>query len=323
MPVRVFRTAEEARGTFGPCALSIGNFDGVHRGHQALFAEVRRIASEHNWNPSVLTFDPHPTSVVAPARAPRLLSTIEQRCRVMSRSGIEQVLVLPFNPQVAALSPEDFVQSILVDCAGARAVVVGDNFRFGHKQAGDFRLLSALGKTHGFQVRAIPAISLRGTAVSSSEIRRLILAGDVSRAARLLGRFYALEGTVVSGHGIGSRQTVPTLNLDTAAEVLPATGVYVTRASDLDQDGRWWPSITNVGYRPTFNGDSLTVETHLLAPLDGEAPPRLRVAFTHRLRDERRFDSPEALRAQILRDVSRAQAWHRRCTRCRLDIINS
>jgi len=128
---------------------------------------------------------------------------------------------------------------------------------------------------------------------------------------------------VVSGQGIGSRQTVPTLNLETAAEVLPATGVYVSRASDLDQDGRWWPSITNVGYRPTFNGDSLTLETHLLAPLDGEAPPRLRVAFTHRLRDERRFDSPEALRAQILRDVSRAQSWHRRCARWPLDILDS
>ncbi|MBL8213248.1 MAG: bifunctional riboflavin kinase/FAD synthetase [Bryobacterales bacterium] len=321
--MRVYRSPEEARGGFGPSAVSIGNFDGVHRGHQMLLAEVVRLGAEHGWKSGVLTFDPHPTKVVAPARAPKLLTTVAQRSRLIERFGIEQALVLNFDARMAALSPEEFVERILVDSCGARAVVVGDNFRFGYRQAGDVRMLSQLGARYGFSVTALPAVACRGGVISSSEVRRLITSGDVSHAARLLGRFYAVEGDVVRGHGIGSRQTVPTLNLATAAEVLPAHGVYVSRTYDLDQEDRTWPSITNIGFRPTFGGESLAIETFLLTPLSGETPARIRVAVTKRLREERKFASPEALKTQILLDVKRAQSWHRRIAAWRPDILDS
>ncbi|MBI3682531.1 MAG: bifunctional riboflavin kinase/FAD synthetase [Acidobacteria bacterium] len=308
---RIYRSPDEARGCFGPCALSIGNFDGVHLGHQSIFAEVVGAARAGGWIPAVLTFDPHPAKVVAPDRAPHLLSTMEQRCRWMGECGIGHVLVLPFDRQTASLSPEEFVQSIVVETLDARAVLVGDNFRFGRRQAGDTQTLLALGARYGFQARALPAMRLRGAVISSSEIRKRLLAGEVAKAARMLGRFFALEGPVVKGHGVGARQTVPTLNLESAAEVLPAAGVYVSAARDADSERRW-PSVTNIGYRPTFEGDRLSIETFLLEPLAGPPPLRLGVELTHRLRQERKFESPEALREQIMRDAERARRWHRR-----------
>jgi riboflavin kinase/FMN adenylyltransferase len=311
MPVRVFRSLAEVPADFGPSALTVGNFDGVHAGHRRIMQRVSEVARERGLKPSVLTFEPHPTRVVAPSRAPRLMTTPEQRCALMEEAGIRQVLILPFTLQLAQLSPEEFVRNILVDALGVRAVLVGDNFRFGHKQAGNTVVLAELGRKYGFTTEIIPAIRMRGGVVSSSGIRNLIESGNVSRAARLLGHFHALEGEVVPGFGIGSKVTVPTLNLATNGELLPASGVYVTRTRDVE-DGREWPSITNIGYRPTFDGRRLTIETYLLEPLAGSTPHRIRVELLRRVREERRFDSPEALRAQILRDVSRAQAYFRR-----------
>jgi len=227
---------------------------------------------------------------------------------------MEQVLILPFNSDVARLTPEEFVEKILVGKLGVQAVVVGDNFRFGHKKMGDTRLLEALGQRFGFVVDVVPAISFRGQRVSSSGLRQLVESGNVARAGRLLNRPYALEGRVVSGHGVGARKTVPTLNLETKSEVLPKRGVYVTRTTDL-VDGRAWESVTNIGYRPTFGGDEgLSIETFLLSPLVGETPASIRVEFLWRLRDERKFENPEALKSQILKDVSRAKGYFRRCT---------
>jgi riboflavin kinase/FMN adenylyltransferase len=258
----------------------------------------------------VLTFDPHPTRVVAPDRTPPLLTTPETRAALMREEGIEQVLILPFTRELAQLSPEDFVSRILVEALGARAVLVGDNFRFGHKHAGNVALLTELGHKLGFTVEIVPAITCRGRVVSSTGIRDLIRAGRVDLAARFLLHPYALEGEVVSGRGVGSKQTVPTLNLSTKAEVLPDMGVYITRTHGGQVH---WNSITNVGYRPTF-GDSpeLTIETFLLDPLAGAAPPHIRVEFLRRVRAERKFDSPEALRAQILKDVAAANRYFRR-----------
>ena len=307
---RIFRSLEEARPSFGPSCLTIGNFDGVHAGHARILHRVCEVARENGWKPSVLTFDPHPTRIVAPSRSPRLMTTTEQRCRLMEQEGIRQVLILPFTREVAQLTPEQFVRDVLVEALDAKAVMVGENFRFGHKHAGDTRLLRDLGAQLGFRVEVVPGLTLRRAMVSSSEIRRLVETGDVSRAGRLLERPFALEGDVVRGHGVGARQTVPTLNLSTKAEVLPATGVYITKTRELD--GRRWPSVTNVGYRPTFGGSELSIETFLLAPLEGSAPQRIRVEFLRRLRDEKKFESPEQLKAQILRDVGRAQAYFRR-----------
>ncbi|HWQ54357.1 MAG TPA: bifunctional riboflavin kinase/FAD synthetase [Bryobacteraceae bacterium] len=307
--MRVFRSLDEVPADFGPSALTVGNFDGLHTGHRRIMQRVRAVAAERGLKTGVLTFDPHPTRVVAPSRAPRLITTPEQRAALMAEEGIEQVLILPFTWQTAQLSPENFVRRILVEKLGAKAVLVGDNFRFGHKQAGNTVVLAELGRRFGFTTEIISAITVRGKVVSSSAIRALIESGNVSRAARLLGRPHSIVSDVVPGFGIGTRLTVPTLNLTPAGELLPSPGVYITRTTD---NSRSWPSITNVGYRPTFDGRILTIETYLLEPLTGDSPARIRLEFLRRVREERRFVNPETLREQILRDVRRAEAYFRR-----------
>ncbi len=209
-----------------------------------------------------------------------------------------------------------------------RVVLVGDDFRFGYKQAGNVETLRELGERLGFEVEAISGIGRRGERVSSSAIRKLVGEGAVSRACRMLGKPFALEGNVVRGQGIGSKQTVPTLNLEPLNEVLPKTGVYVTRTRALSladargsvmPAGATWNSITNVGYRPTFDGENLTIETFLLDPFDGNTPEQIEVSFLFFVRDERKFETPEALKAQILRDVRVAQRLHRRLTKSTWD----
>jgi len=247
---------------------------------------------------------------------------LEQRCAAILAEGIEHILILHFDSAVARLTPEEFAARYLRDGLGARAVLVGEKFRFGYGQSGDTAALQRLGAQFGpqlgWEAHILDRVRLRGMIVSSSEIRKRIDGGDVALAARLLGRPYALAGEVVRGHGVGSQQTVPTLNLQTSAEVLPRSGVYITRTTDADagQDRRW-NSITNVGYRPTFDagGQTLTIETFLLDPFDGATPARIRVDFLRRVRDERKFESPAALKVQILSDVARAQSFFRRCRR--------
>ncbi len=310
--MRIFRSLDQTPADFGPSALTIGNFDGVHYGHRRILRRVREIAAARGWKASVLTFDPHPTRVVAPERAPRLMTTPDERAELMRGEGIEQMLVLPFTPEIARLEPDEFVRRILVERLGVRAVLVGDNFRFGHRHAGNVALLTELGRQLGFLTEVVPAVECRGRIVSSSAIRELVKEGRVSLAARLLLRPYSVAGDVVSGRGVGSKQTVPTLNLATTAELIPAGGVYVTRTRDLDT-AREWSSVTNIGYRPTFGAsDEMSIETFLLDPLEGETPRRIRLEFLRRLREERKFDAPEALRAQILRDVRAAISYFRR-----------
>lgn len=309
--MRIFRSLDETPAGFGPCALTIGNFDGVHYGHRRILRRVRELAEARRLTPSVLTFDPHPTRIVAPDRSPLLMTTPERRSELMRREGIEQVLILPFTPELAQVSAEDFVRRILIDRLQARVVLVGDNFRFGHRHAGTVELLGELGRRLGFETEVVPAVTCRGRVVSSSAVRELLLAGNVSLAARLLLRPYSLEGEVVSGRGVGSKQTVPTLNLATAGELIPARGVYITRTRDLDE-AREWTSVTNIGYRPTFGAsEQLSIESFLLDPLD-EPPRRIAVEFLRRIREERKFETPEALRSQILRDVRAAQSYFRR-----------
>ena len=310
--MRVFRSLPEVPADFGPSALTVGNFDGVHFGHRRILRRVRALAQERGWKPSALTFDPHPTRVVAPGHTPHLMTSPGRRAELMAEEGIEQVLILPFTLEVARLSPEEFVQHILVERLGARAVLVGDNFRFGHRHAGTVKTLAELGRKYGFETEIVPVAACRGRIVSSSGIRGLIQKGLVSQADRFLQRAYLLAGDVVSGRGVGSRETVPTLNLATTAEVIPARGVYITHTRDVES-GREWNSITNVGYRPTYGAsDELTIETFLLDPLVGDTPRRIAVEFLRRVREERNFNSPEELKTQILKDVRTAQAYFRR-----------
>jgi riboflavin kinase/FMN adenylyltransferase len=311
----IYRNLAETPDGFGPCAITIGNFDGVHCGHRQIIRRVIAAAREEGWKSAVLTFDPHPARLLSPGSAPRLLTTVEERARIILQQGIDEILILPFTREIAALGPEDFVREILVDKLKARAVLVGANFHFGKRASGDAAMLEELGDRFSFETEIIEPVVWRGRVISSSEIRRLIEAGDVSTARRMLGRPYALHGAVVPGEGRGSKQTVPTLNLDTKAEVLPKNGVYVTRTRELagqSASGREWPSITNVGFRPTFDGHNRTIETYLLAPLDAEPPKEIAVEFLRWVRDERKFENAEALKAQILRDVNRAQTYLRR-----------
>jgi riboflavin kinase/FMN adenylyltransferase len=309
--MKVYRSLGETPADFGPSALTIGNFDGVHMGHRRILERLAALAKGRGWKASVLTFDPHPTRVVAPERRPLLMTSPERRVELLAEAGIEQTLILPFTPQIARLSPEEFLRRIVAGRLGARCVLVGANFRFGYHHAGGVQALTGLGQALGFQTEIIPAATCRGLVVSSSVIRGLIRAGRVSLAARFLASPYALDGDVVSGRGVGAAQTVPTLNLATAAEVIPEAGVYATRTRDLDSF-RVWSSITNIGYRPTFGRSAqLSIETFLLDPLE-ETPRRIRVEFLWRVRDERKFESPEALKAQILKDVGVARRFARR-----------
>jgi len=324
--LRIFRSLEEARTGFAPSAVTIGNFDGVHAGHRELMRRTVALAEKLGVKPSALTFHPHPSTVVAPERVPRLLSTPDERCALMAAEGIEQVLIMPFDETISHLGPEEFFRDVLAGALGARAVIVGENFRFGHQQSGTVGDLRRLAERLGIAAEIVPLLECRGVKVSSSEIRRLLAEGHVSRASRLLERPYSIAGNVVAGAGRGAREVVPTLNLETSSledstSALPQSGVYVTRTEDLDADRRW-NSITNIGYRPTFDGKHLTIETYLLDPLEPPSPKRIRVEFLHRLRAEKRFRSAAELRAQIAEDVSKAKAFFERLERFRPALLS-
>jgi phosphoribosyl 1,2-cyclic phosphate phosphodiesterase len=296
--------------------LAIGNFDGIHLGHQAILRATVERARALNSVSTALTFDPSPRKVLRPETAPLRLSTNAQRMEWFNALGLEAVVVLPFTLDLARLSPSEFVEQILVRDLHIKAVLVGENFRFGHKQAGDVKLLSELGTKHGFAVAIVSPVVYRGEVVSSTIIRREVAEGDVSHAARLLGRPFALTGEVVSGTGTGRRFTFPTLNLAAEQELLPARGVYVTRTR-LEGETRSHRSVTNIGMRPTFNGSSLSVETHLLDTQLATTPKRMEVQFWKRLREERKFNGPEELRAQIATDIARANKFFSRLRRAR------
>ncbi len=312
MSAEVFRSLAEAQGRFGPAAVALGNFDGVHVGHRALIAAMSECAKQRNLARGVLTFHPHPTVLVAPDRVPPMICTLEERILLLESLGVERILVLPFTNELSCCSPEQFVSEVLVDALGTKATFVGDNFHFGHRQAGTPAVLTELGKSYGFEAHFLKPVTYRGKVVSSSEIRKALKDRHLGFASRLMRRCFSVSGEVVTGQGIGSRQTVPTLNILPVPDQLLLRGVYITQTFDL-ATARHWPSITNVGVRPTFPGDGVTIESYLLTALTGESPKGIRVEFRRFVRQERAFESAEALKQQILRDVGRAQAYWRRC----------
>ena len=302
---------EDIPADFGPSVATIGNFDGVHLGHQKILTATRDKAKKNAWQSVAVTFQPHPTTIVAPERALALLTQPVQRVPLFEQQGIETALILPFTREMARLSPEEFVQRVLVDMLRAKAVVVGESFRFGRGQAGNTEVLRRLGEDLGFEVETVEAVVVAGSAVSSSRVRDLVRQGQVDQARGLLGRPFGFAGRIVRGRGVGSKKTVPTLNLVPDTDLTPADGVYVTSSCDPDS-GRRWESVTNIGLRPTFDGTEHSIETFLLSEFDGQAPERLEVAFYDRLRDEKRFASVEELREQILADAARAERFFRR-----------
>ena len=286
-------------------ALALGNFDGVHLGHQAVLQQVQASARAGQARAVLVTFEPHPAEVLAPERRPRLLQTRRQKLAALEEAGVDAVLVLPFDLALAALSAEEFLERLCTALI-PRSIHVGTGFRFGRERQGDVALLRAIGARHGFAVEEVPPLEVDGARVSSSRIREAVLAGRVEVARGLLGRPYALEGRVVRGEGRGAMLAFPTANLAVENELPPLRGVYVTETVAL---ALRWHSVTNVGVRPTFDGSRLTVESHLIdyeGHLYGE---RVEACFLARLRDERRFPDATALADQIARDRAAAVAW--------------
>jgi phosphoribosyl 1,2-cyclic phosphate phosphodiesterase len=306
---------EEERPTAdgGPrgSVVAIGNFDGIHLGHRRVLEYCIGLGRETGAVATALTFEPPPLKVLRPEAAPRRISTNRQRMEWFEALGMEAAVVLPFTMELAGVSAEDFVDEILVRQLRVKAVVVGENFRFGHKQAGNVKLLRELGMRNGFDVIVHDPVMMRGEVVSSTRIRKLVSEGDVTHAARLLGRPFVLTGDVVSGAGIGRKFTFPTLNLRAEQELLPGKGVYVTRTV-LEGETRSRRSVTNVGMRPTFDGQGLTVETHLLDFSEEIAPKRIEVKFWKKLREEKKFAGAEELKAQIGKDIGKAREFFER-----------
>ena len=296
--------------------IAIGTFDGIHMGHQKVLEFVITLAKETGAVATALTFEPPPAKLLRPETAPPRISTNQQRMDWFGVVGMEAAVVLPFTKELAALSAEDFVQEILVRQLTGRAVVVGDNFRFGNRKAGDVKFLREMGMHLGFEVVVHTPVMLDGIVVSSTLIRKLVREGDVRHAARLLGRPFELTGEVVPGTGIGRKFLFPTLNLHPEQELLPAWGVYVTRTV-LEGEASSHRSVTNIGVRPTFNGSRLSVETHLLDYTGNFTPKRIEVRFWKRLRAEKQFGTVDELKEQIGKDIAAANKFFARLRRAR------
>ena len=303
--MRVLRSLDQLTAPLPAPALTIGNFDGVHAGHRRILASVAEEARAAGGTAVAMTFHPHPARVLAREALP-LLTTLEQRLLLLEESGIAVALVLEFTRELSQLAPRAFIEEIVCRRLGTRVVCVGENFRFGHHQAGDVRLLEELARELGFTVRIIPPVVVNGQVASSSLVRRLVAEGDVAAAAALLGRPFALTGEIFPGAGRGLEIGFPTLNLRPEQECTPGHGVYVTESL---VGGKLHPSATNVGVRPTFESGPAVVETHLLDFAGKFKGGEVEVRFHERLRREQKFPSAEALREQIARDVNAARQF--------------
>lgn len=307
--LRVCHTVEEWSAHFADArrsALTIGNFDGLHLGHQKILQLVRERARGTGDRPAVITFDPHPMRVLHPERAPLLIQTLAQRLAGFEEMGMDAALVLRFDRALSLVTAKDFIERVLVRGLCAGAVLVGDNFRFGHRGAGDVRLLEERGRQDGFDVEVVPPVEVGAQIVSSTAIRGAVVSGDVAGASALLGRSFSLTGEIRPGAGRGRTILFPTLNLAPEQELLPKLGVYATESLVA---GRPYASVTNVGTRPTFDGSGITVESHLFGFSEMLTSGSMEVRFHDRIRDEQKFSGPEALRAQIARDIESARKF--------------
>ena len=284
-------------------AIAIGSFDGVHLGHRLVIGRAAEVAAHHGIRSSVVTFRPHPMTVLRPERAPRELTSPARQEQLLGEIDPDELLLIRFTHAFSQLTYEQFAEEVLAGALGVRHVVVGENFRYGNRAQGTIETLRASGERLGFEVEPAPLLQVDGAPVSSSRIRDLLAAGEVERAAALLGRDPSLEGTVVHGDGRGRELGFATANLEAAPHsAFPATGVYAGRAH---VEGGTWPAAISVGYNPTFSDDrqKVRVEAHLLDfDRDIYGAP-IRIDLTHRLRDEERYDSIDELVTQVHRDI--------------------
>ncbi len=303
MAFRAFNSIEDWAGHFegaGGTAVTVGNFDGLHLGHQKILQSVREYARAHGQRAAVITFDPHPMRVLRPDRAPLMIQTLAQRLAGFEQMGLDAALVLRFDHALSLVSAEEFIERILVRGLHTGAILVGANFRFGHRGAGDVRLLGEFGKRNRFDVEVVPPVEVGGQIVSSTAIRGAVASGNVDTAIPLLGRAFSLTGEIREGAGRGRTILFPTLNLSPEQELLPKLGVYAT---ETVVGGKLYSSVTNVGTRPTFNGAGITVESHLFGFSENLLKGAMEVRFHSRIRDERKFSGVDELRAQIARDI--------------------
>jgi riboflavin kinase/FMN adenylyltransferase len=293
-------------GPFSRTVVTVGNFDGVHLGHQAILGRVTSRARELGSQPVALTFDPHPVKVLQPRAELPLLTTPGQKFRLLTAAGMEAVVVLPFTQEFAAIPAREFVVRYFVEGLKAREVVVGHDYSFGHKREGNIDLLKALGQTLGFTVQVVWAVEVQGAVVSSSLIRAMLKLGKVEEANQLLGRPYSVSGRVIAGKGRGARVLgIPTANLSPENDLLPASGIYAVVAH---QGNQVLPGVANIGTCPTFDGETaLSLEVHIFDFAGDLYDQNLDVDFIARLREERRFPSVEALGAQIRADIQAAR----------------
>ena len=306
--MNVYPSLAEAGSALRSASIALGNFDGVHAGHQALFAAAIEHAHARGAKAAALTFDPHPAQILAPAVAPPRLSSLATKLALMEQLGLDAVVVHPFTAEFAKLEPSAFADA-LFDQAGVREVVVGFDFTYGRNRAGTIETLTQAGRAHGAEVTVVSKVTVDGLPASSTKVRELLLEGKVEATAALLKRHYALSGAVVHGLARGRTLGFPTANLQLGEELVPAAGVYATL---VEAHERWWAAAANIGRKPTFGGDeALTVEFHLLDFQGDLYGQPLRALFIDRLRGEQRFAGIDALREQIGRDAQRARelAW--------------
>jgi riboflavin kinase / FMN adenylyltransferase len=304
----VFHKLEDVPADYGPTFVSVGNFDGVHRAHAHVLGEIVSRARANGGKAIAVTFEPHPTRILKPDLELKLLTPTPEKLRWLEATGIDAVLLLPFGRDLSLMTPKQFAERVLKKRLHACEVHEGFNFRFGHKAAGDVNILCDFGRELGFEVKAYPEMKLRRETVSSSQIRKLLAAGRVSRARHLLARPFCILGTPGRGRGYGSKYTVPTINLARYEELVPKDGVYITWTR---VGAERFDSVTNVGNRPTFGAELFAIETHLLNfhPIELTPDTEVEVCFLNRLRDEIKFPSVEALRERIAHDVKKARRY--------------
>lgn len=303
--MRVFRGY--SRPVPAPVVLAIGNFDGVHLGHSALIKRLAYVAEQHELAPTVLTFEPHPREFFAPDSAPARLTTLREKLELLGECGARQVVICPFNAAFAALSADEFVEQVLVRGCQVQHLIIGDDFRFGCGRAGDFAMLQDAGQRFGFAVEAMGSVLADGERVSSSAVRRALLAGNMEHAARLLGRPYIIDGQVSHGQKLGRQIGFATANLRIKHNPLPMTGVFAVEVDGLGN--KPLPGVANLGIRPTVGGTRPLLEVHLFDFDRDIYGAHISVRFVHKLRDEQRFPNIDALKAQIAADAAAARAF--------------
>jgi len=306
--MRIFHQLEDVPADFGPTILSVGNFDGVHRAHTHVLREIVGRGRAQGVRSVAVTFEPHPIRILRPDSGLKLLTPTAEKVRLLEASGLDAVLLLPFTRDLSLMTPHQFAEHILKQRLRAREIHEGYNFHFGHKAAGHVNTLVEFGREMGFAVTVYPEMTLRGESVSSSQIRKLLGTGRVSRARHLLGRPFSILSTPGRGRGYGLKYTVPTINLSRYEELVPQDGVYISRTRVGEE---CFDSVTNVGNRPTFGADSFAIETHLLNfhPIALAPETEVELHFLDRLREEIRFPSVDALREQIAKDVKKARKY--------------